>query len=128
LASQFAFQGYGSLGSGSDDGFGPVFAYFYDASAATLEAWVQSIADINVQDIQIRSRSAAIKYGILSPEPVPSRLPVLGAVATFRFSRKLRQRMISRNVPKKSQRRLNIRYNPTSTMSLSRESPAWFLY
>jgi hypothetical protein len=99
LALQFAFQVYDSLGSGSDAGSGPVFAYLYDASTGTLEGWVQSITDLNVQDIQNPSRTASIKYAILSnaipnPEPVPSPLPVLGAVAAFRISRKLRQRVI----------------------------------
>ncbi|MFM1901850.1 MAG: hypothetical protein RLZZ216_2426 [Cyanobacteriota bacterium] len=98
---QFALQVYDSLGSGTDAGFGPVFAYLYDASSATLEGWVQSTTDPNVQDIKNPSSSAAIKYAILSSVPVPSPMPFFGAVATFRFSRKLRQRMISRNDPKK---------------------------
>ena len=106
LALQFAFQVYDSLGSGSDVGSGPVFAYLYDASTGTLEGWVQSITDPNVQDLKNPSRSAAVKYAILSnpipnPEPVPSPLPVLGAVAAFRVSRKLHQRVISRNDPNK---------------------------
>jgi hypothetical protein len=107
LALQFAFQVYDSLGSGSDAGSGPVFAYLYDASTGTLEGWVQSITDPNVQDLQNPSRSAAIKYATVSnpisnPEPVPSPLPVLGAVAAFRVSRKLRQRVIFRNDPNKT--------------------------
>jgi hypothetical protein len=102
---QLAFQVDDSLRGGSDYGFGPDVAHLSDASAATLKDWAQSIADINVQDSQLRSRSAAINDEILNnatpnPKPVSSPLPVLGAVATFRFSRKLRQRMISRNDPK----------------------------
>ena len=104
---QFAFQVYDSLGSGSGVGSGPVFAYLYDASTGTLEGWVQSTTDPNVQDLKNPSRSAAVKHAILSnpipnPEPVPSPLPVLGAAAAFRISRKLRKRVISRNDPNKS--------------------------
>jgi hypothetical protein len=104
LASQFAFQVYGSLGSGSVLGYGPVFAYLYDAGSDTLEGWVQSITDLNVQDIQNPSRTASINYAILnnpppSPEPVPSPLPLFGAASAYRVSRTLRQKMLSRHDP-----------------------------
>ena len=104
LASQFAFQVYGSLGSGSVLGYGPVFAYLNDASTDTLEGWVQSITDLNVQDIQNPSHSAGIKYAILnnpspSPEPVPSPLPLCGAASAYRVSRTLRQKLLSRHDP-----------------------------
>jgi hypothetical protein len=102
LASQFAFQVYDSLGSGSDLGYGPVFAYLYDASTDTLEGWVQSTTDLYVQDIKNPSRTAVIKYAILShatpsSDSVPGPLPIAGAATAFVVSRKLRQRLLSRN-------------------------------
>jgi hypothetical protein len=102
LASQFAFQVYGSLGNGSVLGYGPVFAYLNDASTDKLEGWVQSITDPNVQDIQNPSRNAVINYAILNnaspgPEPVPSPLPLFGAASAYRVSRKLRRETLTRN-------------------------------
>jgi hypothetical protein len=82
---QLAFQVYDSLRGGCDCGFGPDCVYLSDASAATLEDWAQSISDINVQDSQFRSHSAAIKYAILSSVPVPSPLLFLEQLPPFAF-------------------------------------------
>ena len=75
LASEFAFQVYDSLGSGSGIGSGPLFAYLQDAGSGTLEGWVQSLTDPNVQDLQPPFSNAAIN------------------IATFGVSRKLRQHL-----------------------------------
>lgn len=92
LASEFAFQVYDSLGSGSGIGSGPLFAYLRDAGSGTLEGWVQSLTDPNAQDLQTPFSNASIKYALLNPVPVPVPLPVLAALATFGVSRQLRQR------------------------------------
>lgn len=91
LASAFALQVYDSLGSGSDVGSGPVFAYLYDSGTGSVEGWVQSLTDPNAQDIRNPSRDAAVKYAIVNPAPVPLPLPVFGAIAALHVSKRLRQ-------------------------------------
>ncbi|MEB3318084.1 MAG: hypothetical protein VKO39_08090 [Cyanobacteriota bacterium] len=92
LASEFARQVYDSLGSGSDADSGPIFAYQYDPNTASLDGWVQSITDPNVQDLKNTSSALTFNYAILNPAPVPGPLPVLAATAAFAMSRRLRRR------------------------------------
>jgi hypothetical protein len=99
LASEFALQVYDSLGMGSHLGSGPLFTYLYDADSSTLEGWSQSITDPDAQDIQTLAVNEIIKYAIINftPQPVPSPLPFMGAIGTFRASRRLRKRMLELN-------------------------------
>jgi hypothetical protein len=97
LASEFARQVYDSLGSGSDAGSGPIFAYLYDASTGTLDGWIQSITDPNVQDFKNTSSAITFNYAILNAVPVPAPLPFLGATAAFGVSRRLRRRALLNN-------------------------------
>jgi hypothetical protein len=94
LASQFAFQVYDGLGSGSFAGSGPMFAFAYDAGSSSLEGAIQSITDPNTQDIQTASPTDPIKYAVINPTatPVPAPLPLLGGLLAYRLARKLRVR------------------------------------
>ena len=100
LASQFALQVYDSLGLGSYNGSGPVFAFLYDSGSGALAGLVQSLSDPNSQDILNPFGNDSIKYAVVytppGPASVPAPLSFLGVIAAFRRSRRLRRILLRR--------------------------------
>jgi hypothetical protein len=92
LAAEFARNVYDGLGSGSDPFYGPIFAFDNDPVLGEVSGVYQLLGDINVQDVVSPPPSSidTLKYAIAT-EPVPLPLPLLGAVAGYRWTRRMRQ-------------------------------------
>jgi hypothetical protein len=94
-ADFFAGEVFTSLGQGSTAGYGPLFAYSYNASISEV---IGSLQDLSAPGSFIDSTpaaSATVKYAIATA-PVPGPLPLFGAAAAFGWSRQLRRRISNR--------------------------------
>ncbi len=94
-ADFFAGQVFASLGQGSTAGYGPLFAYAYNASISEV---IGSLQDLSAPGSFIDgtpAASAMVKYAIATA-PVPGPLPLFGAAAAFGWSRQLRRRIGNR--------------------------------
>lgn len=94
-ADNFAGQVFNALGEGSLAGYGPLFAYSYNASIAQV---IGSLQDLSAPSSFIDDTPAAgatVKYAIATA-PVPGPLPLFGAAAAFGWSRQLRRRIANR--------------------------------
>jgi hypothetical protein len=94
LASEFAKQVYDQLGNGPTSGFGPVFAY--DLDMAGIIGLSQSLTDPLSQNVEIIPWDASVSYAATT-QPVPSPLPIFGAIAAFGLSRRIRKRINEAN-------------------------------
>ena len=94
-ADNFAGQVFSALGEGSTAGYGPLFAYAYNASISNV---IGSLQDLSAPGSFIDgtpAASATVKYAIATA-PVPGPLPLFGAAAAFGWSRQLRRRIANR--------------------------------
>ena len=93
-ADFFAGEVFDALGEGSTAGYGPLFAYDYNASSAEV---IGSLQDFSAPGSFIDGTPAAtatVKYAIANATaPVPGPLPLFGAAAAFGCSRQLRRRI-----------------------------------
>ena len=96
-ADFFAEQVFGFLGEGSTGGYGPLFAYDYNAPLSEV---IGSLQDLSAPGSLIDGSpvaSATVKYAIATATaPVPGPLPLFGAAAAFGWSRRMRQRIGNR--------------------------------
>ena len=91
-ADFFAGEVFDALGEGSTAGYGPLFAFDYNASSAEV---IGSLQDFSAPGSFIDGTPAAtatVKYAIANA-PVPGPLPLFGAAAAFGCSRQLRRRI-----------------------------------
>lgn len=94
-ADFFAGEVFTSLSQGSTAGYGPVFAYSYNASIAEVMGSLQDLSAPGSFIDGTPAASATVKYAIATA-PVPGPLPLFGAAAAFGWSRQLRRRISSR--------------------------------
>ncbi|MEB3304577.1 MAG: hypothetical protein VKL58_00010 [Cyanobacteriota bacterium] len=94
-ADNFAGQVFNALGEGSLAGYGPLFAYSYNASIAEVMGSLQDLSAPGSFIDGTPAASATVKYAIATA-PVPGPLPLFGAAAAFGWSRQLRRRISSR--------------------------------
>jgi hypothetical protein len=94
-ADFFAGEVFTSLGEGSTTGYGPLFAYSYNASIAEVMGSLQDLSATGSFIDGTPAASATVKYAIATAPvpPVPGPLPLLGAAAAFGWSRQLRRRI-----------------------------------
>jgi hypothetical protein len=98
LASKFAKEIYNKLGNGPSPGFSPVFAY--DRDSSTIFGISQKLDDPLSQKDESIDINAGVDYAIIAsagtgPMPAPGPLPIIGAIAAFSYSRKIRNRISS---------------------------------
>jgi hypothetical protein len=98
-AATFASEVYDQLGGGPTTGYGPVFAYAI--VTGNVVGISQNLTDLNVQTDETIGLNDSVAYAIatpLGPPPnqVPAPLPIVGAMAAFGCSRKLRKRICGR--------------------------------
>ena len=94
-ADDFAGQVFNALGEGSIAGYGPLFAYSYDASITEVMGSLQDLSAPGSFIDGTPAASATVKYAITTA-PVPGPLPLFGAAAAFGWSRQLRRRISNR--------------------------------
>lgn len=94
-ADFFAGEVFTSLSQGSLAGYGPLFAYSYNASIAEVMGSLQDLSAPGSFIDGTPAASATVKYAIATA-PVPGPLPLFGAAAAFGWSRQLRRRISSR--------------------------------
>ena len=94
-ADDFAGQVFNALGEGSIAGYGPLFAYSYNASIAEVVGSLQDLSATGSFIDGTPAASATVKYAIATA-PVPGPLPLFGAAAAFGWSRQLRRRIFNR--------------------------------
>ena len=94
-ADNFAGQVFSALGEGSTAGYGPLFAYAYNASIAEVVGSLQDLSATGSFIDGTPAASATVKYAIATA-PVPGPLPLFGAAAAFGWSRQLRRRVGNR--------------------------------
>lgn len=96
-ADFFAEQVFGFLGEGSTAGYGPLFAYSYDASISEVMGSLQDLSAPGSLIDGMASASTTVKFAIATTTaPVPGPLPLFGAAAAFGWSRQLRRRISNR--------------------------------
>lgn len=93
-ASEFATQAFNLLGIGPTSGYGPVFAY--EVGASGVIGLSQSLSDPSSQNLDSIALDTPVAYAIATPlgsplSPVPSPLPVFGAMAAYGWSGKMRK-------------------------------------
>jgi len=96
LASTFATTVFNQLGPGWDADYGPVFAYALDAPPNVVLGLTSSLTNVSDQPDVFPSTTASVRYAIATSTlatPVPAPLPLLGAVAAYGCSRRLRARL-----------------------------------
>jgi hypothetical protein len=98
-ASVFATQVFAQLGAGPTSGYGPVFAY--EVGASGVVGLSQSLSDPLSQNQESNALDTPVAYAIATPlgsplSPVPSPLPVFGAMAAYGWSRKMRKQLRDR--------------------------------
>jgi hypothetical protein len=89
-ADFFAGEVFTSLGEGSTTGYGPLFAYAFNATSAEV---IGSLPDLSAPGSFVDGTpagTATVKYAIATA-PVPGPLPLFGAAAAFGWSRQLRR-------------------------------------
>ncbi len=94
-ADYFAEQVFGLLGEGSTSGYGPLFAYDYDAPLLQVMGSLHDLSAPGSLIDDTPAASATVKYAIATA-PVPGPLPLFGAAAAFGWSRQLRRRIGNR--------------------------------
>jgi hypothetical protein len=96
-ADDFAGQVFDALGEGSIAGYGPLFAYSYDASITEVMGSLQDLSATGSFIDGTPAASTTVKYAIATTTaPVPGPLPLFGAAAAFGWSRQLRRRISNR--------------------------------
>lgn len=98
-ADDFAGQVFDALGEGSIVGYGPLFAYSYDASITEVMGSLQDLSATGSFINGTPAASTTVRYAIATDtalSPVPGPLPLFGAAAAFGWSRQLRRRISNR--------------------------------
>jgi hypothetical protein len=98
-ASDFATQVFAQLGTGPTSGYGPVFAY--EVGASGVVGLSQSLSDPLSQNQESIALDTPVAYAIATPlgsplSPVPSPLPLFGAMAAYGWAGKMRKRLRDR--------------------------------
>jgi hypothetical protein len=94
-ADFFAGEVFTSLGEGSTTGYGPLFAYAFNASSAEV---IGSLQDLSAPGSFIdgtAAGTATVKYAIAT-SPVPGPLALFSAATAFGWSRQLRRLIANR--------------------------------
>ncbi|MBM5816187.1 MAG: hypothetical protein FJ083_06250 [Cyanobacteria bacterium K_Offshore_surface_m2_239] len=94
-ADFFAGEVFAALGEGSTAGYGPLFAYDFNASLAEVTGTLQDLSASGSVIDGTPAASASVIYAIATA-PVPGPLPWFGAAAALGWSRRLKRRLSHR--------------------------------